>query len=239
MGQLFFIWKNKNCKNMGVRLAAPVSIVRPEERVQHIQIPGRSGDLTETEGQDIYNSYIQTASIQVSGGFRAREIYDWLRGADYVTFHGEPDRKQAARIIGAVTLNKFSKNMDIWTGEVQFYCQPLKQLLADPMVTITSSGTSVVNRGDVTAKPVWKVTIGSNSTSINLAAGGKTLTVTGLTAGNVIWIDSEIMEVWNADGTILMTQHSTGEFPVLLQGANSVTGSGWSKIEIERRERFL
>lgn len=237
MGQLFFIWKNKNCKNMGVRLAAPVSIVRPEERVQHIQIPGRSGDLTETEGQDIYNSYIQTASIQVSGGFRAREIYDWLRGADYVTFHGEPDRKQAARIIGAVTLNRFSKNLDIWTGEVQFYCQPLKQLLADPMVTITSSGTNVVNGGDVTAKPLIKLT--ASAASATVAAGGNSITITGLTGGSIYYIDSDIMEVYNADRTVILTPNSTGAFPVLLQGGNNVTGSGWSKLEIERRERFL
>ena len=237
MGQLFFIWKNKNCKSMGVRLAAPVSIVRPEERVQHIQIPGRSGDLTETEGQDIYNSYIQTASIQVSGGFRAREIYDWLRGADYVTFHGEPERKQAARIIGAVTLNRFSRNLDIWTGEVQFYCQPLKQLLADPMVTITSSGTSVVNRGDVTAKPLIKLT--ASAASATVAAGGNSITITGLTSGSNYYIDSDINEVYNADRTVILTPNSTGAFPVLLQGGNSVTGSGLSKLEIERRERFL
>lgn len=222
---------------MGVRLAAPVSIIRPEERVQHIQIPGRSGDLTETEGQDIYNSYIQTASIQVSGGFRAREIYDWLRGADYVTFHGEPDRKQAARIIGAVTLNRFSKNLDIWTGEVQFYCQPLKQLLADPMVTITSSGTNVVNGGDVTSKPLIKLT--ASAASATVAAGGNSITITGLTDGSIYYIDSDIMEVYNADRTVILTPNSTGAFPVLLQGGNSVTGSGWSKLEIERRERFL
>jgi phage-related protein len=43
-----------------------------------------------------------------------------------VTFSGEPDRKQAARVIGAITLNRISRNMDKWQGEVQFYCQPLK-----------------------------------------------------------------------------------------------------------------
>lgn len=222
---------------MGVRLAAPVPIVRPEERVKHSQIPGRSGDLTETEGQDVYNSYIQTANIQVTGGFRVREIYDWLRGADFVTFHGEPDRKQAARIIGAVTLNRFSKNLDIWTGEVQFYCQPLKQLLADPAVTVTSSGTDVVNRGDVAAKPLIKLTASASIATV--AAGGNSITVTGLTSGNAYYIDSDIMEVYNADRSAILTANSTGEFPVLLRGANSVTGSGWSQLEIERRERFL
>ena len=237
MGQLFFSWKNKDCRSMGVRLAAPVSIVRPEERVQHIQIPGRPGDLTETEGTDIYNSYIQTASIQVTGGYRVREIYDWLRGADFVTFHGEPDRKQAARIIGAITLNRFSKNLDIWTGEVQFYCQPLKQLLTDPSVTVTASGTDVINRGDVTAKPLIKLT--SSGSSATVAAGGNSITVTGLTSGSVYYIDSDCLEVYNADRSEILTQNSTGPFPMLESGNNSVTGSGWSQLEIKRRERFL
>lgn len=237
MGQSFFIWKNMDCRALGVRLSGPVPIVRPEERVKHVQIPGMEGDLTQLEGEDIYNSYIQTATILVPGGFRVREIYDWLRGSDFVTFSGEPDRKQPARIIGAITLNKHSYNLDWWTGEVQFYCQPLKQLLADPAVTVTSSGTDVVNRGDVAAKPLIKLTASASSATV--AAGGNSITVTGLTSGNAYYIDSKIMEVYNADRSAILTANSTGEFPVLLQGANSVTGSGWSQLEIERRERFL
>ena len=166
MGQNYFIWKNKDCRSMGVKLAAPVPIIRPEERVQHIQIPGRVGDLTLLEGQNIYNSYIQTASIMVHGGRRIREVYDWLRGADYVTFSGEPDKKQPARIIGAVTLNKHSHNLDWWEGEVQFYCQPLKEKLQEETVTVTSSGTTVRNNGDVTAKPMIRMTASSTSASI-------------------------------------------------------------------------
>ena len=239
MGQSYFIWKNKDCRSMGVRLSGPVSIVRPEERVNHVQIPGRSGDLTETEGTDIFNSYIQTATIMVKGGYRVREIYNWLKGSGYVTFSGEPDRKQAARIIGAITLNRHSYNLDWWTGEVQFYCQPLKQLLAEAPVTITSSGASVRNNGDVTCRPMWKVTVATGKTSITLAAGGKTITVTGLTAGSAYYIDSDTMEVWNSDKTALITVNSTGDFPVLEPGANTVTGSDWSSVEIEKRERYL
>ena len=237
MGQSFFIWKNADCRAMGVLLSGPVPIVRPEERVQHTQIPGRSGDLTETEGQDVYNSYIQTASILVPGGFRVRDIYNWLRGSDYVTFSGEPDRKQPARIIGAITLNKHSHNLDWWTGEVQFYCQPLKQLLADPAITITTSGTAVINRGDVTAKPLIKLTASGSSATV--AAGGNSITVTELTSGSVYYIDSDCQEIYNADRSEILTQNSTGPFPSLECGSNSVTGSGWSQLEIERRERFL
>ena len=237
MGQSYFIWKNRDCRSMGVWLQGPVAIVRPEERVDHVQIMGRSGDLTETEGAEVYNSYIQTATILVKGGFRVREVYAWLRGSDYVTFSGEPDRRQKARIIGAVTLNKHAYNIDWWVGEVQFYCQPLKEKLQETATEITSSGSKVPNGGDVISFP--KILATASATSMTVAAGGRTLTITGLTSGTKYVIDSDIMEVTLAEGVGSLTKDSRGEFPVLVPGSNTVTGSGWSKLVFDRRERFL
>ena len=239
MAQSFFIFNGIDCRSRGVTMRGPAPIIRPEERVKHVEIPGRSGDLTETEGENIYNSYIQTVSITVRGWFNVRNIYTWLRGSGFVTFSGEPDRKQAARVIGAITLNRISRNMDKWNGEVQFYCQPLKQKMAEETVTISSSGATVRNNGDVICKPRWTVTVASGKTSISLTAGGNTIAVTGLTGGSVIWIDSDTMEVWNSAKTSLLTVNSTGDFPVLNPGTNTVTGSNWASVEIEKRERYL
>ena len=237
MAQSYFIWKGIDCRNMGVKLSGPVPIIRPEERVQHVEIPGRSGDLTELEGEQIYNSYIQTATIMVPGGYRVRDIYNWLKGSGYITFHGEPDRKQKARIVGAITLNKHSRNLDWWVGEVQFYCQPLKENLTEDTVTVTSSGSAVMNTGDVESRP--KITAKASGSSMTITIGGKSLTITGLTNGSEYIIDSEIMEVTNANRTALLTKDSVGSFPMLAPGSNTITGSGWSKLVIDRRERFL
>ena len=237
MPQSYFIWNNIDCRSMGIIMRGPAAIVRPEERVQHVEIPGRSGDLTELEGENIYNSYIQTVSFSVRGGYRVREVYKWLRGAGYVTFSGEPDRKQEARIIGAVTLNRVSRNLDNWAGEVQFYCQPLKQLLTDNPVQITSSGSSVMNTGDVESRPRIKAT--ASGSSMVITANGNTLAIINLTSGQDYYIDSEIMEVYNSDRSALLTKDSLGDFPMLQPGSNTINGSGWSKLVIERRERFL
>ena len=43
MGQSYFIWKGEDCRSKGVLLSGPVAVVKPEERVQHVTIPGRSG----------------------------------------------------------------------------------------------------------------------------------------------------------------------------------------------------
>lgn len=236
MGQSFFVWKGIDCRAMGVRLRGPAPIIRPEERVNHITIPGRSGDLTQLEGENIYNSYIQTVTIMVHGSNRmGKTIFNWLRGEDWVTFSGEPDKKQKARIIGAVTLDRHSYNMDWWEGELQFYCQPLKELLQTETVAITQAG-AVTNRGDVTSRPVIRAELtGSN---VTVTIGGKSFSVTGV-SGDVIEIDSDAEEVLNYNGSTLYTNKSTGAFPVLAPGDNMVQGSGWSKLTFDRRERYL
>ena len=247
MGQSYFIWKGFDCRAMGVKLSGPFPIIRPEERVKHITIPGRSGDLTDLEGEDIYNSYIQTGTILVHGWSNVRKVYDWLRGSGYVTFSGEPDRKQEARVIGAITLDKHSYNLDWWTGEVQFYCQPLKELLNESKVTVTSSGTTVRNNGDVTCKPLYKVTVASGKTSITLQTGWtqgsatliRKITVTGLTGGSTYYIDCDTMEVYDATRSALLTKNSSGNFPLMGPGNNVVAFTHISSVEITKRERYL
>ena len=237
MGQSFFIWKGADCRSKGVTVAAPAQIVRGEERVSHVTIPGRAGELTMTEGENIFQSYIQTMTIQMRGGQRVREIVNWLKGSGYITFSGEPDRRQKARVIGAVSMNRHSKNTDWWTGEVQFYCEPLKELLNPATTEITSSGSAVVNAGDVKSRP--KITATASGTSMTITKGGKTLTITGLTSSSKYIIDCEAGMVTNAAGTENLTANSTGDFPVLDVGSNTITGSGWSKLVFDRKERFL
>lgn len=237
MSQSFFIWNGMDSRAAGLKLAGPAPIVRGEERVSHITIPGRSGELTLTEGDNIFQSYIQTITIEVEGGLHVRDILEWLKGKGTVTFSGEPDREQNARIIGAITLDKHSRNSDWWVGEVQFYCEPLKKLLTEATVTITSSGSTVLNTGNVRSKP--KITATASATSITVTAGGRSLEVTGLTIGNDYVIDCDAEMVMSADGTENMTANSSGRFPVLETGNNTITGSGWSSLVIDRRQRFL
>ena len=251
--QNWFKWNGVDCRAMGIRLSDPVPVIRPEERVEHIQIPGRSGDLTELEGEAVFNSYIQTVSLLVQGGYRIREIYNWLRGSGYVTFSGDPDKRQKARVVGAVTLTKHSKNLDWWVGEVQFYCQPMKELLEDKITTI-SPKTNVYNLGDVISKPLYKFTYNDDGQH---TSGVATIHVSGndqlptptvdmnriiirqLTQGQVVWVDSETMTVLNADRTAILNAQTTGFCPVMGTGRNYVDGYGMTSIDIYVRERYL
>ena len=142
-------------------------------------------------------------------------------------------------MIGAVTLTKHSRRSDWWEGEVQFYCEPLKENLTEASETITTSGSTVKNTGDVQARPLLAVT--ASGTTVVIAAGGNTLTITGATSSRVYYIDCDAQIIWHieSNATVVDTQLSSGNFPVLNPGSNSITGSGWSSVTVTKRERFL
>lgn len=236
MGLSYFVWNGRDSRTEGIVMRRAAPLIRPEERVKHTTIPGLAGDLTETEGVDIYNAYIQTVEFTVESGALVRGVFDWLRGPGFVTFSSAPDLQQEARVIGAVTLDKVSRNLDRWAGQAQFYCQPLKQRTYDLAETLTAAG-SVYNAGDVTGKPLILATPSSGADTITVTVGDRTITVTNV--DGVRRIDCLAQEVSNAAQTALYTVDAAGPFPVLQRGSNAVSFTGCSKLEIYKRERFL
>ena len=234
MAQSYFVWQGMDSRAMGVIVRHAAPLIRPEERIEHMMIPGLSGDLTTLQGTDIYNSYIQTVEISVRGAWRVREVFDWLRGSGKVTFSSDPDKQQDARVIGAVTLERVSRNLDSWAGSVQFYCQPLKEALVPKTVVFTESGTLTVE-GDVQTLPRFVLT--TSSANVTLAVNGKAFTISE--ASGTIVVDSYIREAVSGNGTTLLTGSTAGEFPVLDPGDNTISGAGWSRLEVNPRERWL
>ena len=236
MAQSYFIWNGVDSRGMGIIARNPAPMIRPEERVEHTVIPGLSGDLTELQGENVYNSYIQTVEISVRGADQVRRVFAWLRGSGYVTFSGAPHWRQPARVIGAVTLNKISRNMDHWAGSVQFYCQPLKERLYELAQELTTPGT-IVNHGDVESRPLILATPSSGAEEMAITVNGKTLAIAGV--DGLRRIDCLTQEITNEAQTALYTVNSAGPFPVLRVGNNAVGGTGWSRLSIYKRERFL
>jgi phage-related protein len=99
----------------------------------------------------------------------------------------------------------------------------------------------------VESRPLYKITVASGKTSITLTAAWTqgsatrlmTITVTGLTGGSTYYIDSDALEVYNANRTDLLTKNSGGTFPVLGPGNNVITFTNIASVEITKRERFL
>ena len=208
-------------------------IIRPQARVEHVTIPGRTGELTLTEGDDIYESYIQTVPLIVDNAADVAAVESWLRGEGYVTFSCQPDLKQRAQVINSVEFKKHSKNSNWWEATVQFYCQPVKEPKSASAQEVTSSGTNVKNNGNMASRP--KITI-TGSGNMTITAGGNTLTLTGVSSG---WVVDSEME-WILDGNTPKYGVASGDFPVLNPGNNALQFTGSStKLTVDKRERYL
>ena len=233
MTKYWFKWNGTRSDAMNIILNAAPQIVKPEERIQHVTIPGRAGELTVTEGDDIWQSYIQTIGIAVHGAANVPAVENWLKGAGNVTFSSQPTLQQAARVIGAVELQKHSRHLDWWEGDVQFYCSPVKTDPAENTIEVTSSGATVANPGDMTAYPLIQIT---GSGAVTVSCGGNVLTIPDCTSG---WaIDSE--NEWILAGGVPQGNVCSGDFPILKTGNNTLAFTGSiTKLTITPRFRYL
>ena len=227
-----FIWNNVSCATKGIRLQSMPEIVKPEERVNHVTIPGRSGEMTLTEGDDIYNSYIQTIPLIIDNAADVKAAEEWLRGDGWLTFSGQPNLCQKARVINAVTFTKHSRNSTWWEGEVQFYCDPIKYDTVWNNIEVTTSGTSVNNPGDMKAYPKIGIT---GSGTVTVSVGGRTLTIPECVDGYIIDTENE----WILYNNVPQMNVCSGNFPVFNKGNNTVTFTGATKLTIEPAWRYL
>lgn len=233
MIKYYFDWNGVRSSTKGIRLQEMPKIIRPQERIEHVIIPGRAGELTQTEGEDVYESYIQTIPLIIDNAADVAEVERWLRGDGFVTFSCQPNLKQRARVINNVEFTKHSRNSNWWKASVQFYCQPLKEPVSASAQEVTESGTNVKNNGDTVARP--KITI-TGSGNITLTAGGKTLILTGVSSG---WVVDSEME-WIMNGNTPMPGVANGDFPILKTGNNAMLFTGnVTKLTIDKRERYL
>ena len=231
----YFKWNGVSSDTKGIKLQEMPPIIRPQERVRHVTIPGRGGDVTLTEDSDIYESYIQTIPLAIDNASDVSAAEKWLRGNGNVIFCGQPTLQQQARVINSVEFRKHSKHSNWYEGEVQFYCQPLKEPVTSSTTTVTSSGTTVNNPGDVISRPKFTVT---GSGNVTISCGGRTIALIGMPSSGTWVVDSELE--WVTSGGTPQQGVFTGQFPRMNPGNNTVlfTGSVTS-IVIDGRFRYL
>ena len=229
----YFIWNGTDSRTKHIRVNNRVPIIRPEERVNHITIPGRAGELTQVEGEHIYNSYIQTVNLEVLGAANVPAAEVWLAGAGEVTFDTQPALKQKARIINAVTFEKVSRNLDIWKADVQFYCEPFKSLNDEEDIEVTSSGTTLTNPGTLPALPEIQI---EGSGAVSVSINGVTLIIPDLTSG---WT-ADCANKWICQNGVPQFGAWQGSFPEIPVGESTLLYTGSvTAITITPHWRFL
>lgn len=228
----WFEWNGIRCTQYGIHVLEQPPVTIPSERVTFTDVPGRSGSLTQLEGDDVYDDMVLTATCLIDDPSRITEIAAWLRGSGTVTFANRQGGLYHARVINQIPFEKILRGNPHRSFAINFRCKPFWYLSDVEPITLTTSGTFITNPGGVASEPVITV---YGYGEITLMVG---MTITELEITDKITLDTPLMEAYV--GATSLNNCMSGDFPVLLAGKNAVSWSGnVSKVEIEPNWRFL
>lgn len=227
----WFIWNNKNSlRDFGLWVGKLPDIKRAPERYDTVDIPGRAGQLILLEGEDVYDSYERKLTVITRNtNPKLQDALAWLRGTSDWIISNEPDKVYRARIVNEIDFIRLGN--DLISGEVRFFCEPLKKATAEKKITMTASGT-IQNIGDVASKPIVKITATGDRT---ITIGGMSMSFSSLTGTVVVDCDAGIItkngELW--------TESVTGDFWRIPKGSSSITIPSSTSIEIQPNWRWV
>ena len=229
----YFLWNGVNCRQHGIHVTEQPPITIPAERSTQTNVPGRPGSLTQLEGEDVYDDMILTAICFVADPAQIPAIAAWLKGKGTVTFANRTGGHYKARVANQIPFEKVLRGNPHCSFAVNFRCFPFwyKDNVSD--ITITSSGSTLMNPGSVYAEPIITV---YGSGDITLMVGTTIVELTDV-SGSIV-LDSVLKEAYK--GSTLMNSHMTGDFPVLRSGMNAVSWSGAvTKVVVRPKWRYL
>lgn len=231
MGLNYFRYSEKNSTDFNVWISGESTFSSPEKDIEAVVIPGKNGTLTIDNGRfhNIpvpYPAFIIDDFEKNFNAFKAflASVKGYARLSD--TYH--PDYYRLARFNSAIDPEMTQDNRH-GRFTVTFDCDPRRFLVSgDRAVGFTANG-SLRNPTLFDAKPL----IRAYGTGYFIISDIRV----NITSANVYTdIDCELQEAYkgttNCNGNITLVN---GEFPVLNSGANAITISGLSKIEITPR----
>ena len=229
----WFEWNEVRCTEYGIHVLEQPVLTLPNERATFVDVPGRSGSLTVLEGDAVYDDLVLTAQCMVENLERYEEIASYLRGSGRVTFANRPEGYYEARIVNQIPFEKILRGNPHRTFAVNFRCKPFWYAESAPAITVTQSGSFVTNPGNEYAEPVITV---YGSGTITLMVGMSIADLSGI-AGSIT-LDTPLMEAYS--GVTSMNSAMSGEFPVLLPGANAISWTGnVTSLKVIPNWRFL
>lgn len=234
MGVPFFVWDGVSSRDMGLIIRRNPSIVRARERVETIEIPGRSGYLTLSAGANVFDNVVKTVEAQIPPSVDPQAVMTWLRGSGLVVFSTEPDFAYDARIINQIEMERVFD--DAWTGTITFLCQPEKRAtIPESDISITDYQQVVYNPGNVPSRPKIQIEqqdLLAENPFVRVTVGYKVFEAA--TDGNGCIIDSDAQIVTDLTGEVDTTYSSTGDFPILEPGDNVVTIQGLPGLTVRK-----
>ena len=231
----YFIWKGTDSRAMGVHVIKYPPIMRAPERLKYVAIPGRSGDLTLAEGNQVYDAYIRTMEISNMRGADVNMARAWLSGTGPLILGNEPDYVYTVDMQAQLQMDKILRG--VWGGSLQMHTQPFKAKTVQPAdIEIDSTATMIFNPGTVPAEPTVRLYAGSTAAA-TVTLGGKTLTFSSMP--ELLVIDLETQWIFDGNGA-RVTNIASGDFGKIPPGRSIVNFTGSiTKVVIIPKWRYL
>ena len=228
----WFEWNGVRCTQYGIHVLEQPSITIPSERVTFTDVPGRSGSLTQLEGDDVYDDMVLTANCLIDAPSRIPEIAAWLRGSGTVTFANRRGGFYHARVVNQLPFEKILRGNPHRSFAINFRCKPFWYLSDVEPITLTTSGTFITNPGSVASEPIITV---YGYGEITLMVG---MTITELEITDKITLDTPLMEAYV--GATSMNSCMSGDFPTLPPGNSTISWTGnVTFLKVEPNWRYL
>lgn len=230
----YFVFNGVNSLDMGVVMLKAPPVIKPEKRVNEIEIAGRNGVLH--EDTEVYSNYTKEIECVLLDNSRIYDVCAWLNGYGEVIFSSEKDFVYRGFIKNQIPINNILLNINDFL--IQFDVYPLKYSVnkTDDFLVITEN-TEIYNKGTEKSEPIITV---YGSGDITLIINDIEYVLEGVK--DYITIDSSNMEVYK-DSMELNSQndkYKSRDFPIFNIGFNSISFSGnVSKIEIEPEWRWV
>ena len=186
----WFEWNGVRCTQYGIHVLEQPPVTIPSERVAFTDVPGRSGSLTQLEGDDVYDDMVLTVTCLIADPSRIPEIVAWLRGSGTVTFANRQGGFYHARVVNQIPFEKILRGNPHRSFAINFRCKPFWYLSDVEPITLTTSGTFITNPGSMASEPLITV---YGSGEITLMVG---MTITELEIADKITLDTPLMEAY-------------------------------------------
>lgn len=204
------------------------SIIRASRDIEKIEIPGRSGFITQDLGT--YRSTLKSCECWIKNLEDIDFICSWLIGSGNLVFSNESDKFYKATIINQIEFIKIAKEFRSFI--VIFETQPFKYGLNNDLITITSP-SSIYNPTTSSSDPIIKV-YGTGDIVLNINEQQFGL----YDLDQYITIDSGMMDCYK--DTEPRNSATQGEFPQIELGLNNIDWMGnVSSVQITPNWRWL
>ena len=232
---LSFEFAGKNSYfDFGIYVEKRPTMPSPKRRVSYLTVPGRNGSLKYDE--NTFEDITLAVECGIAGNVYQRidEIKAWLLGSgeNKLSFSFQNDKCYLAQVVNSidfeVSLRKIGKFI------VVFNCKPFKYATNNAPVTITSSGTNLMNTGTLMSDPIIEV---FGSGNITLQVNEQVVSLIGV-SGKII-LNSVLQDAYD---DMLQNQNikMKGDFIELQIGNNQISWTGnVTKLVITPNWRWL